>query len=491
MTRNVRLPRVETNSRIVSADEVEALAVRWLAEINRAAGSDDAPVGVVLPASAAGLALFAAASARPGWLLLLPPDPATWTTSLGIPTSMLVVLPPRSEQSDAPLTTSSIETGAQRIGCRTLTVSEAEASPASDPRAAETTVTRRDFKLLQSAGVVLFTSGSTGEPKPVFRRMTALIDGVSARLDALQLQDGDGVIAGVSLAHGHGLTRMLSAMRLGGAFGLLDPLDHRAALAMLARPGYALWSATAHFADLLGRCALSAPPIAPRVCLVSSPLSSLVVERFRERFGVPLRQSYSSTETGAIAVDASPTDDVQADTVGRLLPGIELTIGETAESPVANGDAGRIWIRSPWLMSGYGFPPALTGVQPGGWWGTRDVGVLRPDGRLQLSGRLDDNIRTRDGRLLNLATVAGLLRQVEGIGDAAVVPIQRPAGASFGAVLQCADDLSLAVIRDRVTASVPKWAWPRALVQVGSLPRLASGKIDRRTCVALLDGGTS
>ena len=87
-------------------------------------------------------------------------------------------------------------------------------------------------------------------------------------------------------------------MLLGGPLGLLEPLDHRAALDALARPEFQCWRATPHFADVLGRCALTGPAVAPPVCILSSPISRSVFDAFVARFGVPLRQTYSSSETG-------------------------------------------------------------------------------------------------------------------------------------------------------------------------------------------------
>jgi O-succinylbenzoic acid--CoA ligase len=126
-----------------------------------------------------------------------------------------------------------------------------------------------------------------------------------------------------------------------------------------------------------------------------------------------------------------------------------------------------------------------------GWWPTKDLGMLEPDGRLVIAGRIDDCIRTREGRLVNLAIVANSLRTTEGVREVAVVPLQSPAGASFGAVLQCDPSVTLAKLKDRLSDALPQWAWPRDMVIVESLPRLPSGKPDRRSCSALLRGHSS
>jgi acyl-coenzyme A synthetase/AMP-(fatty) acid ligase len=337
--------------------------------------------------------------------------------------------------------------------------------------------------------VVLFTSGSTDLPKPVFHPMTTLRRWVTARSLLLGLGPGAGTLLGVSLASAQGLNFLVASILLGGPLGLLDPLDHRAALEALARPEFECWRATPHFADVLGRCALAGPVRAPRLCLISSPISRAVFDAFLGRFGVPLRQMYSSTETGVITVDAAPPGDVRPESTGHSVPGVEIRIGDHPATPEPPGEIGRVWVRSAWLMAGYGFPPVVG--RPGevdGWWPTRDLGVLEADGHLTLAGRIDDCIRTRENRLVSLAAVATVIRGIQGVTDAVVVPVGGPAGSTFGAVVQCEPDLALTTVRASVADTLPPWSWPRAVKLVRSLPRLANGRPDRRACAAMLGG---
>jgi O-succinylbenzoic acid--CoA ligase len=171
---------------------------------------------------------------------------------------------------------------------------------------------------------------------------------------------------------------------------------------------------------------------------------------------------------------------------------VDVRIGDHPDESSPAGENGRIWVRSPWQMAGYGFPPAVERPDVvDGWWPTRDLGRLDPDGRLILTGRIDDCIRTREGRLVNLASVAGSLRAAAGVRDVAVVPIQGSAGTSFGAVLECEPSVTLTDLKQRLSDEMPPWAWPRAMAIVPSLPRLPNGKPDRRSCCAMLGGLSS
>jgi acyl-coenzyme A synthetase/AMP-(fatty) acid ligase len=142
-------------------------------------------------------------------------------------------------------------------------------------------------------------------------------------------------------------------------------------------------------------------------------------------------------------------------------------------------------------MAGYGFPPALerSGAVDG-WWPTRDLGALDADGYLTLAGRMDDAVRTRENRLVNLAQVATALREIPGVTDAVVVPLDSTAGVTFGAVVQCGPEMTLAEVRRGVADTLPSSSWPRRLRLVPSLPRLQNGRADRRGCIALLEAAT-
>lgn len=463
-----RVPAVYAAGQWWSADQVEAMAASWLQTVDTHIG-EARPCAIAMPSSVEGVALFVAASARTPHAVLISHDPRFWPKTPGRLSGLTLVLPP---------SVAHLAPQAEAAGFVPLPLSEPGSRAAGRP-----------IEPFRAEGFVVFTSGSTGAPKPVFRPASHVLAGVQARLQGLGLRPGEGVISGVSLASGHGLVQVATSMLLGAPFGIVNAVDHREALAAIARPQFGCWRVTPHFADLLGRCALTGPAVAPPICLISSPISRVVFDRFLERFGVPLRQTYSSSETAVVAVDGGPAGEVVFGTVGHALPGVEVVAGERPDRPAAEGTAGRLWVRSRWQMAGYGIPPDVE--RPGdvnGWWPTRDVGSMDSTGRLTLHGRLDDCVRTREGRLVNLEAVAELLRSVEGVIAAVVVPLAGDAGATFGAVMQAAPGESLASIRPRLAGSVPSWALPRRIIVLPDLPRLATGKPDRLSCLSMLSG---
>ncbi len=447
-----------------------ATAAFWRDAIDDRVGPDTV-CAVAVPSTAEGLTLLAAGSGRTVVVPLLSGDPESWPDHSALFAGMPLALVPGAAAS--------VDDG-RRHGFAPFVL------PA--PAGAGT----RSFEPLRTPGFVIHTSGSTGAPKPVFRPTAHILEGARVRARALGLHEGDGLVGGVPFSSGQGIVQVVTAMILNGALGMVGPVDYREVLAALARPEFSCWRATAHFADVLGRCALGSVPRIPRVCLISSALGEPVHRAFVDRYGVPLRGAYSSTETGGIAVDDAPDLEVRPGTVGRPLPGVEIAIGEQPGAPAPPGVIGRVWVRSPWQMGGYGCPPLLERRNDvDGWWPMRDLATFDHAGRLRLSGRIDDCVRTREGRLVNLEAVAAALRSLDGVGAAVVVPLESTSGTSFGAVLQGTASLSLDAVRRAAGQALPAWALPRAIHLVPELPRLSNGKPDRLACMLLLSGGAS
>ncbi|MGC4081179.1 MAG: AMP-binding protein [Vicinamibacterales bacterium] len=347
------VPSFHASGRWWSSDEIIAIATRFLASIASRLPSEDTPCAVALPPTAEGLALFVAASARRAPVSVFAVDPLHWPLHSTLFDEMpLALLPEQAALADE----------ARRHGFTPMVL-----APSNDAGAGA-------IDPLRTAGFIIQTSGSTGAPRSVYRPTSHIVKGATTRARALGLRDGDGLLGGVPFSSGQGVVQVVTAMNMGGALGMLGPVDYREVLSALARPEFACWRASAHFADVLSRVPLSRIPDLPRVCMISTPVSRAVFDAFRLRFGVPLRGAYSSTETGAIAAETAPADQVVAGTVGHPLPGVELAIGETPDAAVPHGTVSRVWVRSAWQMAGYGMPPAVE--RPGdvaGWWPTRDL----------------------------------------------------------------------------------------------------------------------
>jgi len=224
------------------------------------------------------------------------------------------------------------------------------------------------------------------------------------------------------------------------------------------------------------------------MCTVAgAPLSEAQWHAFRERFGVALRAIYGSTEVGMVSIDAAPADEIRPGSAGQVAPGIEVRIGEDPCSPVPADVAGQIWVRSPLFMQGYGYPPRLERPDAvDGWRPMPDRGSLAEDGTLTIAGRTDEAFKTRGGHLVEPEAIAAAIHACPGVTDAIVVPIDTDSGVVAGALVESTATLRAAELRTQLQAALPSWAQPRVVHVVAALPRLATGKIDRRRCAAIL-----
>jgi fatty-acyl-CoA synthase len=141
-----------------------------------------------------------------------------------------------------------------------------------------------------------------------------------------------------------------------------------------------------------------------------------------DRFGPILAQGYGTLEATQISW-LSTEDHLHPElhtTVGRPVPGVEVSIRDTAGKALGIGEAGEIWVRGRGVMSGYHHDPERTArVLTDGWFHTGDLGFLRPDGYLSLTGRAGDVIITATGHVHPPAIEDLLLRHPD-IQSAAV-----------------------------------------------------------------------
>jgi len=162
------------------------------------------------------------------------------------------------------------------------------------------------------------------------------------------------------------------------------------------------------------------------------PMPRSVVERAMALLGgVDLVNAYGITETSSTIAVLGPDDHraafASADpevrerlgSVGRVLPGIELSIRDPLGRPVPDGTTGEIWVRGAQVSGEY---LGGTGSLDGGWFKTRDGGRVEEDGFLFVQGRLDDVI-VRGGENLSPGEIEAVLLEHPAVEAAAVVGI--------------------------------------------------------------------
>ena len=468
---HVSPPSVTFQGRRWTAESLTDTAAAWHSRLAASVGTASDAVAIVMQAHPETIALLFAASAMRVPVVLLHPDRLTWRSAPPFPRAMPVLLAPVAAHFREPL---------EAAGLSSMVMPAVEAPPrASRP------------SFLATPGFVVFTSGSTGVPKPAFRSTRGVLQVVRTIARTFALPAGVRVAGCLPLATSFGLTQnILLPAVLGGDVTMLDRFDYRSLLNLFAAEEFDYWPGTALMADLLVRAPLDGwTGRTPRICNLSSGyLHESIYRRFLARFGVPLRQSYGRTECSFITSESAPIDEIRPETVGRPSPGVELRCGDAPNAPVPAGAPGRIWIRCPWHSEGYGYPPHLERTARfDGWHPTEDVGILTEEGRLVILGRIDDCFKTAGGYLVSPALVAGALRSEDPVLDAAVVPVRGRNGTGIGIVAVVREGVAGADVRALARRTLPAWSRPAVVAICSTIPTLPSGKHDRTACIALLE----
>jgi long-chain acyl-CoA synthetase len=256
---------------------------------------------------------------------------------------------------------------------------------------------------LDDPTLYLATSGSLGTPRLVprsHRNLVALAGNVGRTLDI----GPDWRLLGVIPFHySNGFHNSLVVPLLNGAtIVMLPQFNPRACAELVQREQInTLFGSPFIYASLLDgvhdRAALKS---LQRCFSAGGRMSSSLKERWQERFGVPIRQLYGMTETGAIAIESSeraPEPSIGA-CVGPPIHGVEVVVCGPDGANLAPGEIAELRVRSASVMAGYaGESEPDRSVLPDGFFRTGDLGFMDSHGTLHLTGRL--------GRVMNIAGV--------------------------------------------------------------------------------------
>ncbi len=225
--------------------------------------------------------------------------------------------------------------------------------------------------------------------------------------------------------------------------------------------------------------------------LISEPVTEREVAIYRERCLPPcvLGNRYGSTEAGLTThflVDFHTPLEGPAVPSGYPLPGRSVQIVNPQGAQLPPGQDGEIIVQSALTSGGYWRDPALTAARftpvPGSderVFATGDRGRLRPDGCLEHLGRLDAQVKVR-GHRVEVAEVEAALRRLPRVADAVVLPRQVDEEVALTAYLVATGGAALPVseVRSALAASLPSGFVPDRYVLLPDLPRTATGKVN-------------
>ncbi len=308
---------------------------------------------------------------------------------------------------------------------------------------------------------VLFTSGTSGQPKTV--PLTYANHRASALASAwnLGVDPDDRWLCALPVFHVGGLSILLRSAIYGTAVVLHDRFDADAVGTELGSGGATLVSLVPTMLRRLIATGISRPPRL-RAALVGGAPAPPALIRSALDLGIPVLQTYGMTETASQIATATPQEALPDTDVGaRPLPGVELAIGADGEVLAAG----------PMI--------ARAAVAADGWLHTGDLGELDGDGLLRVVGRLGDAIIT-GGENVDPALVESALSSHPAVADTGVAGTPDPEwGEVVTAYVVRAAPVEAPALIDHCRTRLAPHELPKRIEFLEALPRTASGKLLR------------
>lgn len=344
---------------------------------------------------------------------------------------------------------------------------------------------------LDDVQAIVFTSGTTGQPKGAMLTLGNHFWGANASAYRLGLQTNDRWLSCLPLYHVGGLAVVFRSCLYGTAIVLHDRFDVAAFDESLDTGAVTLTSLVPTMLHRLLDYRQGRPwPGSLRLILLGGAAAPAeLLDRCR-RTQAPVATTYGLTEAASQVATQPPAQGLRKPgSVGRPLMFTRVCIVDQEGEPVAAGEPGEILVQGPTVMAGYyNNPEATAHTLRRGWLHTGDIGYVDDEGDLWLVQRRSD-IVISGGENVYPAEVEAVLRRHPAVADACVVGVPDPEwGQRVAAMVQlrAGQTISEADLVEFIRPQLAGYKRPRLFAFVDALPQTASGKIERRSVAAQL-----
>ncbi|MFT3821247.1 MAG: AMP-binding protein [Rubrivivax sp.] len=336
--------------------------------------------------------------------------------------------------------------------------------------------------------LLMFTSGTTGEPKGVMHTSNTLTATLRSATDELGIARDDVALCAAPMGHMVGLALLgILPLMAQACTVIIDAWDAPRAMDLAAREGVTFTAgATPYLADILQACAQAggAPGRLRLLCCAGSPIPPVLIERAARELGLTVCSLWGMTEVQAGTItSAAAGSRMSARADGRPPAGMALRIVDEQRREMPLGQTGRLLVRGSGVFAGYLKRPEWNAVDADGWFDTGDLAYRVDDeGYIRIDGRARDIIK-RGGESIPVVEVESLLLRHPGIATVAIVgyPDARLGERACAFVVPQpghAPDLP-ALKQHLADCRLTPQYWPERVELVDELPRTASGKIQK------------
>ena len=353
--------------------------------------------------------------------------------------------------------------------------------------------------------LLLFTSGSSGEPKGVVLTHRNLLANARQAGEMLDLGPSDIVLGALPFFHSFGSTVCLFYPLIEGLKVVTypNPLETSKCAALVQKHGITLLLATPTFLrGYLKRATAEQLRSVKLAVTGAEKLPDELARAFKDRFGIDVMQGYGLTETSPVASfnlpnrapeSGQPTNRLGS--AGKLVPGLAAQIRDPdTGAPLTLHDTGMLWFKGPNVFEGYLDEPSRTAdVIKDGWFRTGDIARFDEDGFLFIEGRLS-RFSKIGGEMAPHETIEARIVEAFSLcseGERVIAVIGVPDEAKGEAlVVLSTRDIEQKAMRDKlIEAGLPNLWIPKRIQRIEKIPVLASGKLDIQGCARLAAAG--
>lgn len=348
----------------------------------------------------------------------------------------------------------------------------------------------------EDAAVIVYTSGTTGQPKGALLSHRAIVQTALAHVRWIG-QGLDCTICPAPINHVGGLNNVCMAVfAAGGRIVFVPRVDMALLAAATARekPTYLVGSPTA-FAMMLGIPGFSFEAYKGLYDVVVFGGAATPLAHLRElaKSGARLSSVYGQTETtGMVTYTAFDAPlELVSQTLGQPIDGMQMRVATPEGKPLAAGETGEIQMRGISVMSGYFNRPQATreAFTADGWLKTGDLGLVRPDGEVAFAGRLKEMFKSGGYNCYPVEIELAICEHPD-VAQAAVVAVPHDTFQEVGHAFLIARPgctIDLAAVDAFVRARIANYKIPKSWSVLEAFATLPNGKVDKKAMRATLD----
>ncbi len=349
---------------------------------------------------------------------------------------------------------------------------------------------------VEETATIIFSSGSTGEPKGVMLSHYNVAANVEAVGQAITVNDSDKLLGILPLFHSFGYMSLWYAIRFGmGVVFHPNPLDAGRIGEVVENEAVTFLIATPTFLQIyMRRCSPGQFGSLRIVFTGAEKLTEKLAVAFEEKFGIKPIEGYGATEC-APAITVSTLDyrgqgiyqfGSRRGFVGHPVPGVSVRVVDPETGVLLPpGNPGMLLVKGPNIMQGYiGRPDLSEKVLKDGWYTTGDIAIMDESGFIKITDRLS-RFSKIGGEMVPHGKVEDALHEAFGsdirVFAVTAVPDERK-GESL-AVIHTIDDEKIAALLEKMAGmGLPNLFIPKKdnFVKVDKIPVLGTGKVDLR-----------